>query len=219
MNTDFFADDKSGSIGRHAGLWNGTSNVIRTGFTGGPVVLFNLTQQGNGDTLFLSPFSRFMDTSLTQRNQTSCRALEYGVVGSMSTIPAAYEHSFIVFYSSQGINRAVRAWGEAMQRVYKRTNEHRVNDISLNYIGYYMDNGAYYFHNTIPGKNYQDTMLEIAQTIDLPLHYLEISAWFYYKGVKGGVSNWTARPDVFPDGIPELHRRLNYTPFIIHNRY
>jgi hypothetical protein len=62
-------------------------------------------------------------------------------------------------------------------------------------------------------------MLEIAQQIDIPYHYMEISAWFYYKGVAGGVSNWSARPDVFSDGIAELHRRLNYTPFIIHNQY
>ena len=204
---------------RHAGIWNGSNTIVRGGFMGGPVVLFNLTQQGNGDTLVLSPFSRFMDTSLTQTDQPPRRALEYGVIGSMQTIPDNYMHSFIVFYSSQGINKAVREWGQTMQRVFNRTNEHRLNDLSLNYIGYYIDNGAYYCYNTLPGKNYQDTMIEIAQQIDIPYHYMEISAWFYYKGVKGGVSNWTARPDVFPDGIPELHRRLNYTPFIIHNRY
>lgn len=209
----------SGALARHAGHWNKSSNIIRASFMGGPVVLFNLTQHGNGDTLFLSPFSRFMDTSLTQRNQSFFRALEYGVIGSMSTIPADYGHSFIIFYSSQGINKAVRGWGQTMQRAFQRNDQHRINDLSLNYLGYYIDNGAYYCYNTLPGKNYQDTMLEIAQKIDLPLHYIEISAWFYYKGVKGGVSNWTARPDVFPDGIPELHRRLNYTPFIIHNRY
>ncbi len=55
-----------------------------------------------------------MDTSLTQTNQTSHSALEYGVIGSMSTIPANYIHSFIVFYSSQGVNNAVREWGHTL---------------------------------------------------------------------------------------------------------
>jgi hypothetical protein len=35
----------------------------------------------------------------------------------------------------------------------------------------------------------------------------------------GGVSNWTARPDIFPDGSQALHRRLENIPLAAHNRY
>jgi hypothetical protein len=208
-----------GALDKHAGLWNASSYVVKKGFQDGPVVLFNLTQQGEGDKLVLSPYSHFMATSLTQTNTELRRALEYGVVGSMSSIPADYMHSFIVFYSSEGINKGIREWGQIMQRSFNRTNEHRLNDLSINYLGYYLDNGGYYCYNTLPGLDYEDTMIEIAEQIDIPYHYMEISAWFYYKGVAGGVSNWSPRPDVFPDGIPFLHRRLGNLPFIIHNRY
>jgi hypothetical protein len=160
-----------------------------------------------------------MDTSFLQTTRASNSILEYGVVGSMTTVPANYTQSFIVFHSPQGVNKATREWGQTLQRVYNRTNEYRLNDLSLNYLGYYIDNGGYYCYNTLPGTNYEDTMIEIAEQIDIPYHYMEISAWFYYKGVAGGVSNWSARPDVFPDGIPYLHRRLGNLPFIIHNRY
>ena len=209
-----------GSNDLHAGRWNLSSQVIRTGYQDGPIVLFNLTQRGEGDTfLILSPFSHFMSTSLTQRNELLNSTLEYGIIGSMSTIPVDYMHSFIVFYSSHGVNKGVREWGQTMQQVFNRTNEHRLNDLSLNYLGYYIDNGAYYCYNTLPRLNYEDTMITIAKQIDIPYHYMEISAWFYYKGVAVGVSDWSARPDVFPDGIPFLHRRLENIPFIIHNRY
>ncbi len=59
-----------GEDDKHAGLWNSSSRVIRSGMIGGPVVLFNLTQRGEGDMVILSPFSHFMATSLTQRNTT-----------------------------------------------------------------------------------------------------------------------------------------------------
>ena len=93
---------------KHAGLWNASSAIVKGGFEGGPVILFNLTQQGNNDTLVLSPFSRFMDTSLAQTNKPSYSSLDYNVIGSMTQIPANSMHSFIVFYSSQGVNKAVR---------------------------------------------------------------------------------------------------------------
>ena len=209
----------AGSEDRHAGHWDSSSQVIRSALYDAPMILFNLTQQGHGDTVVFSPFSHFMATSLWQRSETSYTALEYGVTGSMSTIPANYAQSFILFYSPRGINKGVREWGQTMQRAFNRTQTHRLNDLSLNYMGYYMDNGAYYFHNTMPGLNYEDTQVNIVNQIKLPIRYMEISAYFYYKGVAGGCSNWSARPEVFPDGIPAFRRRIGNMPFIIHNRY
>ena len=83
-----------------------------------------------------------MATSLWQRHETFFSALEYGVTGSMSTIPANYTQSFILFYSPRGINRGRRAWDQTTPRAFNRTQKQRLNDLSLNYIGYYMDNGA-----------------------------------------------------------------------------
>jgi hypothetical protein len=40
----------SGSDYKHADIWNSSSDVVRGGFMGVPVFLFNLNQQGNGDT-------------------------------------------------------------------------------------------------------------------------------------------------------------------------
>jgi hypothetical protein len=205
----------TGDGGKHAGAWNSSSKVVRSSMQSGPVVLFNLTRQGEGDILVLSPLSRFMATSLGQRNNV----LEYGVLGSMSSIPANYNHSMIVFYSPHGINEGIREWGQTMQKAHNRTDQYRLNDLTINYLGYYTDNGAYYYYNTEQGMNYEQTMVNSIQQIPLPFHYLQLDSWWYYKGYKDGVSQWVARPDIFPDGLVVLHRRLENLPIAAHNRY
>jgi hypothetical protein len=205
----------AGDDNKHAGWWNSSSKVVHSGIESGPIVLFNLTQQGEGDILVLSPFSRFMSTSLSQTDNI----LEYGVMGSMLTIPANYNQSMIVFYSSNGINEGIREWGQTMQREYNRTNQHRLNDLTINYLGYYTDNGGYYYYNTEKGINYEETLVNIHHQIPLPFHYIQLDSWWYYKGIADGVSQWTARPDVFPDGLEVVHRRLENIPLAAHNRY
>jgi hypothetical protein len=156
-----------------------------------------------------------MATSLSQANGT----LEYGVMGSMISIPANYNHSMIVFYSSKGINEGMRAWGQTMREAHNRTMEHRLNDLTINYLGYYTDNGGYYYYNTEKGINYEETMVDARHQIPLPMHYLQLDSWWYYKGIGGGVSEYTAMPSVFPDGLQVLHRRVENIPMAAHNRY
>ena len=205
----------AGDDGKHAGHWTGSAQVIDSGILGGPVILFNLTQRGENDMLVLSPFSRFMATSLSQTNST----LEYGVMGSITSIPANYNHSMIVFYSSKGINEGMREWGQLMQKAYNRTNEYRLNDLTVNYLGYYTDNGGYYYYHTEIGVDYERTMVNVHHDIKLPFHYLQMDSWWYYKGKGDGVSEYTAMRHIFPDGLNVLHRRLDNISLAAHNRY
>ncbi|CAF1513373.1 unnamed protein product, partial [Adineta ricciae] len=210
-----FAGEMCGDDSKHAGWWNSSSQVITGGMTGGPVVLFDLTQHGENDMIVLSPFSRFMATSLSQTDSI----LEYGVMGSMLTIPANYNHSMIIFYSPNGINEGVREWGTMMRKAHNRTTEHRLNDLTINYLGYYTDNGGYYYYNTEKGLNYEQTIIDVYQQIHLPFHYLQLDSWWYYKGIGGGVTQYTPMPTIFPDGLQALHRRVENIPFAAHNRY
>jgi hypothetical protein len=205
----------TGNSEKQAGSWNSSSKVVKSGMKGGPIVLFNFTQRGENDLLIISPFSRFMATSLSQTNNI----LEYGVMGSMLSIPANYNHSLIVFYSSKGINVGFREWGQTMQRAYNRTNQHRLNDLTINYLGYYTDNGGYYYYNTEQEINYEETMVNVHHQISLPFHYIQFDSWWYYKGAGGGVSEWTALPNIFPDGLQTVHRRLENIPLAAHNRF
>ncbi|CAF3564069.1 unnamed protein product [Rotaria socialis] len=214
-----FSGAMTGEGDKHAGLWNASSKVITSGMQGGPVVLFNLTQQGEEDLLVLSPFSHFMATSLNQRNKMLTSALEYGVLGSMSSVPANYTHTMIVFYSQSGINEGIHEWGQTMQQAFNRTDVNRVNDLTINYLGYYTDNGGYYYYNTEPDMNYEETIVDVTHKIKLPFHYIQLDSWWYFKGIGNGVTEWTSRSDIFPDGLIALHRRLENIPLAAHNRF
>jgi len=56
-----------------ADLWRASSTVVREGFRDGPVILFNLTQQGEGDTLGFSSFSGNIIGSKGYETTTSLR--------------------------------------------------------------------------------------------------------------------------------------------------
>ncbi|CAF2075690.1 unnamed protein product [Rotaria magnacalcarata] len=210
-----FEGEMSGDNHKHAGRWDALSDVIRSGMNGGPIAIFNFTQRGEKDLLVLSPFSQFMATSLSQ----TINVLEYGVMGSILSIPANYNHSMIIYYSPRGINEGLREWGQTMQQAYNRTNQNRLNDLTINYLGYYTDNGAYYYYNTEKGINYEETLIDIYHKISLPFHYIQLDSWWYYKGIRDGVSEWIARPDIFPDGLQQVHRRLGNISLAAHNRY
>ena len=204
-----------GDLEKHAGLWDSTSKFIKTGMSGGPLVLFNLTDQGQNDAIIISPFSQFMSTSLS-RNE---KILEYGFLGSIRSIPLNSTNSLIIYYSSKGINKLVEEWGKTMQIAFNRTNINRLNDLTINYLGYYTDNGAYYYYHTEKEMNYQETIIKIKENITLPIHYIQLDSWWYYRGLGDGVKQWIARTDIFPDGLSGLSKQINHLPLAAHNRY
>ena len=204
-----------GDLEKHAGIWDSRSEFIKTGMSGGPLVLFNSTEHGHGDSIIISPFSEFMSTSLSI-NQ---RILEYGFMGTIDSIPINSTNSLIIFYSSSGINQLMEEWGKTMQRVFNKTNEYRLNDLTINYLGYYTDNGAYYYYHSESQMNYEQTIIKIKENLSIPIHYIQLDSWWYYKGLADGVKEWISRPEIFPDGLDGLSERLNHFPLAGHNRY
>jgi hypothetical protein len=91
----------------------------------------------------------------------------------------------------------------------------------LQFLGYSTDNGAYYYYTTEKNKNYQDTILDIAKDAKaqkIPYRYWLADSWWYYKGDKNGVKNWTSMPSIFPDGLSHIYEE---TGWLVqgHNRY
>ena len=81
--------------------------------------------------------------------------------------------------------------------------------------------GMYYYYHTHNQSNYQQTLVDVhryASSIHVPYKYVLLDSWWYYRGDNGGVTNWTARPDVFPDGIQALYEQTNWL-VQAHNRY
>ena len=52
----------------------------------------------------------------------------------------------------------------------------------------------------------------------IPYRYVQLDSWWYYKGKGGGVKNWTAQTDVFPNGIEAVVEKTGW-PIVGHNRW
>ncbi|CAF1064276.1 unnamed protein product [Adineta steineri] len=210
-----FAGMMLGDLEKHAGIWDSKSHFEKSGMSGGPFIIFNSTQNGQGDAILISPFSQFMSSSLSINGNI----LEYGYMGSIKTIPKNSTNSLIIFYSSNGINQLIDEWGKLMRLVYNKTLKYRSDDLTINYLGYYTDNGAYYYYHTESQMNYEETIIEIKKNLTIPIQYIQLDSWWYYKSLADGVSEWTARPDIFPDGLEGLNKKLTNLPLAAHNRY
>jgi hypothetical protein len=89
--------------------------------------------------------------------------------------------------------------------------------------------GAYYYYNSEPAKNMQQTVVDALaywDALSLPTRHVMYDSWWYWKecggsstntwlNCKGAVELWEPRNDVFPDGF-------NFTvphPLVLHNRW
>jgi hypothetical protein len=198
---------------------------------GGPCVIFDKTMETN---VVFSAFDQFMAASmgkeLIQVNNTNTLALETGIMGGVTSVPAGFSYKSIMKLGTDrslpGTTGAVKEWGDLMMGYYGKKSVYddkatRDKDISLNKLGFSTDNGAFYYGHTEPRKNYQETIMDIKAYADqeqIPYQYILLDSWWYWEGPGGGVKNWTARPSVFPDGMKALYEKTGWK-VQGHNRY
>ncbi|XP_046547852.1 uncharacterized protein LOC124257767 isoform X1 [Haliotis rubra] len=215
-----YGGSQGGSIGLNVGQWGPSSFEIDDGIEGGPLTLFDRVKTAN--TLIISPASRFMSSSIwRQRSSTGGDNVYWGTMGGVEDVPVGVETSFILFCGNQGINKASVSWGQILQRWHGRTDQYMKSDFTINYLGYWTDNGAYYYYRTEKGKNHQDTMLDIKSymgQIGVPVRYIQYDAWWYYWDNDHGVVTWSAQPKIFPNGMQWLYNKTQY-PVVAHSMY
>ena len=107
--------------------------------------------------------------------------LQFGISGNVSSIPAHFRLQTIMA-ASRGVGTSMRNWGELLRKTYHKQDyaTSRAKDVTLQYLGYTTDNGAYYYYNTVPGLNYQDTIFAIKKYADaelLPYKYVLLDSW------------------------------------------
>lgn len=112
-------------------------------------------------------------------------------------------------------------FGEVMLTHYNKDKSSMFHDFALNHLGYYTDNGAYYYYMTETNKTYEETIIDMKQyalSQNIPFRYLQLDSWWYYKGIGNGVKNWTVMPSIFPNGIEYVYEQTQW-PIVGHNRY
>jgi hypothetical protein len=204
------------------GTWAGA----RFDLTGreGPWVFFDAA----AETAVLSPAANFMVAKLRVAPDG---AIESGIDAAIATLPEELSHSTLLIVD-HGINRAFDTWGRILTDIHGKVRPANDADATLQYLGYWTDNGAAYYYNFDPLKGYEGTLIGVRDEFarkGLPLGYLQLDSWWYRKGESGdwnpkpdqwqfGIHTYEAHPQIFPDGLASFHDRIGL-PLVTHARW
>ena len=185
----------------------------RDGEYGGPLVLFNTEVS---QVLILSPLNNYLVSSLHHRQDTD--SLQWGLMASVENIPQG-ESLRTVLVHGRTLEEAFTRWGEVLQLTGMGEVKERSEDLVTNYLGFWCDNGAFYYYHTLPGMDYEQTILTLHQnlTARLPIKYINYDSWWYIKGEDLGTKSWTPQHSIFPHGMESLYSQTGL-PVVAHNR-
>ena len=113
-------------------------------------------------------------------------------------------------------------------------------DNIVSYLGYWTDNGSYYYYNPIKNKTLSETLIEVKNHLEklkVPIKYYNIDSWWYIKevahwkrkllgnlgrilggGLYGGTITWEPDPNYMHESVDQLSKDLNNV-FVAHNRW
>jgi hypothetical protein len=186
--------------------------------THGPLILYS----DDFEAIVVSPLDQFFSSLVWFADG----AVHLGLHGEIQSTPAGFKHRFIVV-RGQGINATIQEWGRLLREDRGKTVVDRYSDLGASHLGYWTDNGAYYYYVTEEGMNEQDTLLALKADMDsagIPIRYMQLDSWWYFKdGTAGlwppaGLVLWEPRPELFPDGLAAFQVALGL-PLVLHNRW
>ncbi|OWF39492.1 uncharacterized protein LOC110464957 [Mizuhopecten yessoensis] len=218
-----FADKMMGDVGKNFGAWGASTPKIADGMLSGPVAIFDQT----GTTLLLSSADNFMTSSVWHQDSPGGR-VNWGVMGGVNLIPAGYSVRTILV-PAEGVNTAFETWGLILRSCHQHDGTRQriyAADTTISHLGYWTDNGAFYYYNTEDadvGRNitYEQTLTDVktySSMHKIPYKYLQIDSWWYYKGLLDGIKQWSYRPEIFPRGVKFLSQTTGWS-IAAHNRY
>ena len=176
-----------------------------------------------GNTVIISPASDFMvaQTSLSTDGTIAC-----GINRDISILQQGFSHQTVMAFG-RGIGQTFSRWGAALLDLQAKSRIAGDADVTLESLGYWTDNGAYYYYRFEPSLGYQGTLLALGDYFkreSIPVKYLQVDSWWYPKGADAhwtqgdGIFQYVAHPDVFPAGLASFQRALGL-PLITHSRW
>ncbi|MHA1359052.1 MAG: hypothetical protein ACTSRC_13095 [Candidatus Helarchaeota archaeon] len=199
--------------------------------TQGPAVFYD----NELNTATFGPMDHFM-LAFTKRDEM----IFHGFEGNIKEIPKDYEHSTLLLFS-QGINKSIIEWCSLLHKHHNTTPKDPYDDPVVANLGFWTNNGAYYYYRKEKGMSYEQTIAyirEVCKERDIPFKYYQLDSWWYQKDMKafwkyppfhflgrligggafGGTLLWDTLPEEFPHGLKALYERIK-TPFACHNRW
>lgn len=184
----------------------------------GPVILFDDAL----DTIVISPLDHFFVSLMSFENGR----VRSGLAGEVDEVPAGFTQRWLRV-DGHGIRKTVEAWGALVRADRGVPAPDRYADTGLSYLGYWTDNGAAYYYETLPGLNEEDTLLEVvrdARQKRVPFGYVQLDSWWYEKeppdslGSPGGLIRWEPQAGMFPRGLRSFRDGVGL-PLVLHNRW
>ncbi len=199
--------------------------------TQGPTVFYD----NELNAAVIGPMDHFM-LAFTKRDDV----IFHGFEGKIQEIPKGYEHSTLLLFT-QGINKAIVDWCSILHKYHNTSPKDPYDDPIVANIGFWTDNGAYYYYRKEKGMNYEETVeysCKVFEEHDIPFKYYQLDSWWYQKDMKaiwkvppfsflarliggsayGGALVWDVIPEEFPHGLKTLHDK-NKLPFACHGRW
>lgn len=212
-----FGGMMAGDMEKTFGDWTEWFPSLNSGPSAGPLILFNT----EGDSLVISQMNEFMATSAYHNFKES--SYHWGIMSGVNEIPEYFSCDFIVYYSDNGINKAMEGWGKQLQIFHKKDLSYKENDITQNYLSYWTDNGAYYYFLTEANKTYQDTVFDIMkyyQEQDIPMRSFQYDSWWYNRRNSKGALIWdgNAPTEAFPNSMQYIYNETKM-PVTGHNKF
>ena len=115
-----------------------------------------------------------------KRDDSSSSSHLNSVSSSSKAVPKADTKIEFVMVAGNTFDEAFSKWGSALRKYHgKSLDGIQRGDVARKYLGYWTDNGAYYYYNTMPDKNYENTLVTLKKTFEeekkLPFQYIEVS--------------------------------------------
>lgn len=168
--------------------------------------------------MVLSPAEHFLIGTVALSEEGPVMAC--GLPSAVKIIPKGTVYRTLLTVA-KGVNNALDLWGKALRILAGTREVDRYEDASLTYLNYWTDAGAAYWYNTMTGKNYEETLLEVFrhhQDLGLPVGVYQLDSWWYYRDGEytSSIVRWlpkekvlcknynAANADALPDGYEVL---------------
>lgn len=211
--------------------WNPAPNV------NSPPVVLPLTIWTGSVAILLAPLDSWHEQAITVgTDDTGATIFGWGWHGDLDAVPEGFTTTLGV-YEGPSITGLFERWADDLGRGDAApAGPEPERWPLLSHLSYWTDNGAAYWYRTEPGLDLGATIeAKLAELDDLGvvIGSVELDSWFYPHETSRpvtevgypedvpptGMMEWTARPDVLPDGVEGLADRLGRPPLTLHARH
>ena len=178
-----YHDEAQGQVRGGKG-WYDTYLHNLTGMSLGPMVIFDEASAAPFTTVVVSPASNIRTGAAVVRPRENAHSPElvwaHGPSWELTSVPAGFTQTTAVVAGS-GVRSGLASWGHLLLDAHNTT---RRRDPSLQYLGVFTDNGAFYDAGYWPSwrgrKNANEVFKALSQSYqaaDIPTKYLQLDDW------------------------------------------